>query len=272
MAFPRAAAVAELGWSNTHDWSGFRDRMATQLERYRALKIGFSPGAFEVGMAATLDASRSSATISLSTQAGLGDIRFTLDGTAPEPQSPLYSGAFAVKLPARLKAAAFFDGHALTEPMAHDLSPLSLLHRDSRELKLCSERLPLALASAGKVFLVDILNPCWIYEKADLDGIVQVDVGAAQLPFNFSIGSDRDRIALRPSRTSEGELEVHLDSCDTAPAAIVPLGPAVRRGAIRTFSAPLAGHGGVHDLCFVFTGKSLDPFWALNFVQLRLQR
>ncbi len=265
MAFPRAAAVAELGWSSTHDWNDFRDRMAPELDRYRALKIGFAPSAFEVNVAAAFEDGRAAALVSLSTQSGLGEIHFTLDGSAPKPGSPSYGGPFAVKLPATLKVAAFVDGRALTAPTVHELDTLSLLHRDSRELKLCSERLPLALAGGHDVFLVDILDPCWIYEKADLGGIAGVEAGAVQLPFNFSIGADRDKIALRPPRTKAGELEVHLDGCDTAPVAVVPLAPG---GAPQKLSAPLTGLSGVHDLCFVFTQKSVDPFWALNFVQL----
>ncbi|HEX4859620.1 MAG TPA: family 20 glycosylhydrolase, partial [Rhizomicrobium sp.] len=265
MAFPRAAAVAELGWSSAHDWNDFRARMAPELDRYRALKIGFAPSAFEVNATTAFENGRAAALVSLSTQSGLGDIRFTLDGSAPKPGSPSYGGAFSVKLPATLKATAFVDGHALTAPTVHKLDTLSLLHRDSRELKLCSERLPLALASGHGAVLVDILDPCWIYEKADLDGVAGIEAGVVQLPFNFSIGADRDRIALRPPRTQAGELEVHLDGCDTAPIAVVPLAPS---GATGKVSAPLAGLSGVHDLCFVFTQKSVDPFWALNFVQL----
>jgi len=268
MAFPRAAAVAELGWSNRTDWGDFRMRMAAELDRYRALGIGFAPSAFEVDAATSFENGRTAALVSLSTQSGLGDIRFTLDGSAPGPDSSSYGGPFPVKLPATLKAAAFADGHALTLPTVRRLDMLSLLRRDSRELKLCSERLPLALASGRAVLLVDILNPCWIYEKADLDGIAAIAAGAAQLPFNFSIGVDRDRISLRPARTPAGELEVHLDDCDAAPVAVLPLKPTARAGAVETVSAPLAGQSGIHDLCFVFTQNSLDPFWALNFVQL----
>src|SRR6202000_2380600 len=39
--FPRAAAVAELGWSQTadHDWDDFRTRMPAELNRYAALNV-----------------------------------------------------------------------------------------------------------------------------------------------------------------------------------------------------------------------------------------
>ncbi|AZQ34948.1 beta-N-acetylhexosaminidase [Streptomyces cyaneochromogenes] len=43
MAFPRLAGVAELGWSPaaTHDWEGYKDRLAAQGPRWEALGIGF---------------------------------------------------------------------------------------------------------------------------------------------------------------------------------------------------------------------------------------
>lgn len=42
MAFPRAAAIAEVGWSPTKDWAGFSERMPAQLERYRLLDVHFA--------------------------------------------------------------------------------------------------------------------------------------------------------------------------------------------------------------------------------------
>jgi hexosaminidase len=43
MAFPRLPAYAELGWSpfSTHDWSGFRQRLAAQGPRWTAQHINF---------------------------------------------------------------------------------------------------------------------------------------------------------------------------------------------------------------------------------------
>jgi hexosaminidase len=276
MAFPRAAAVAELGWSPaaSHDWNGFRERMAVQLDRYRALGIGFASTAFSVNATPTFGKDRSSAVVALSTQAEFGDIRLSLDEAVPGPDSTHYGGPFPVKLPATLKAAPFFEGSALAAPTARELSTMSLLHRDSRELKLCSDRLALALEDdapvRGKraVFLVDILNPCWIYEKADMDAITGIEAGVGQVPFNFSIGADRDKIALRAPHSPYGELEVHLDKCDGPSIATMPLGPAIHGDAVTKLAAPLVETSGVHALCFVFTQKSIDPLWVLNWVQL----
>jgi hexosaminidase len=49
MTFPRAAAVAELGWSQPEkrDWADFRRRLAAMPERYDALGMPYAKSAFE---------------------------------------------------------------------------------------------------------------------------------------------------------------------------------------------------------------------------------
>jgi N-acetyl-beta-hexosaminidase len=48
MTWPRAAALAEIGWSPAErlDWTGFVARLATEFNRYRALGIGYSDDVF----------------------------------------------------------------------------------------------------------------------------------------------------------------------------------------------------------------------------------
>jgi hexosaminidase len=45
LAFPRLAAIAEIGWSPlaTHDWSAFRTRLGAQAPRWRVLGVDFAP-------------------------------------------------------------------------------------------------------------------------------------------------------------------------------------------------------------------------------------
>ena len=68
--------------------------------------------------------------------------------------------------------------------------------------------------------------------------------------------------------TPDGELEVHLDSCEGERIAVLPLAPAVKNDAITTLQAALAPRPGVHDVCFVFTRARPDPIWAISWVQL----
>jgi hexosaminidase len=43
MAFPRLAAIAELGWSTTRDWESFRVRLGAYGPRWTARGVGFYP-------------------------------------------------------------------------------------------------------------------------------------------------------------------------------------------------------------------------------------
>ena len=66
LAFPRLAALAELGWSprSTHDWASFRHRLGAQAPRWEALGVAFArvPGvpwvSGEVGPAPRVPAQR----------------------------------------------------------------------------------------------------------------------------------------------------------------------------------------------------------------------
>jgi hexosaminidase len=145
----------------------------------------------------------------------------------------------------------------------------------SQDLKSCSNKLVLnleddaPLAGARAVFLVDIMDPCWILAEADLTGARSIAAAVGQVPFNFQIGKDIEAIHLNPPSTPAGELEVRLDRCDGAPAAVLPLAPAAGNDAVTELPAaalpPLAGK---HSLCLRFAQPTLDPLRTIDWVQL----
>jgi hexosaminidase len=171
---------------------------------------------------------------------------------------------------ARYKALGITASQTAFE-IAHPLSPT---HRFSQELELCSKAIALNLEDDAPlkgpraIFLADIMNPCWIWRGADLSAITGIEAGVGQVPFNFEIGDDIKKIALRPPATPSGELEVHLDRCDGPKVAVLPLAPALSNNAVTRLRGPVPGTAGTHDLCFVFTQKKLDPLWLLDWVQL----
>jgi hexosaminidase len=204
MFFPRAAAIAEVGWSPAEriDWQSFAARLPEQLARYRALGVGFAQ--------------------------------------APE---------------------------ALAERPGR---------RTSHELESCgSQKILLSLEDDAPVqgeravFLVDLMNPCWIYRGADLSGVSAIAASVGQVPFNFQIGDDVKKIPLRKPRSPAGELEVRMDSCEGEKIATLPLAPAAKNYAV-TELLPVAvtKRTGQHDLCFTFTQAVVDPLWVLDAVQL----
>jgi hexosaminidase len=205
MTFPRAAAVAEIGWSSpeNREWSSFVKRMRTQFTRYDALGIKHA---------------------------------------------------------------------AITPP---PVAPPSPTRRSSYDLKLCTENLVLSLeddaplSGTRATFLVDVMNPCWIFEAADLSQVSSIQASVGQLPFNFQLGDDVKKIPLPKPQTREGELEVRLDSCQGERIATLPLAPALARDDVTTLpQVTIARKEGRHDLCLTFTRGNVDPIWAIDSVQL----
>ena len=105
--------------------------------------------------------------------------------------------------------------------------------RRSQELRTCSDKLVLSLEDDAPlrgdraVFLIDIMNPCWIWPAPISTRVTAIAARVGQLPFNFQIGEDVKKIRLRPPATADGELEVRLDGCDGELIARLPLAPAV---------------------------------------------
>jgi hexosaminidase len=146
--------------------------------------------------------------------------------------------------------------------------------RRSQELKLCSDRFALNLEDDAPargpraVFLVDIMNPCWIWEGADLTGVRRLTASVGQLPFNFQLGEAAQQIRLAPPATPDGELLARLDGCTGPVVATLPLAPATRSQATSVLSGALTPTEGRHDLCITFTRPKLDPLWVLNRLTL----
>jgi hexosaminidase len=206
MTWPRAAAVAEVGWSPAKrlDWNGFMGRLAAEFARYRTLGIGYSDDVF-----------------------------------AP----------------------------------ARHVGPLERHY--SQDLETCSNKLTLNLEDDAPLngprarFLIDIMNPCWRLPAIDLSGVMTLTAAVGQVPFNFLIGKDREAIHLNPPQTPAGELEVRLDACEGAPLLVLPLAPSAANDAVTVLpAAAMPPLRGAHTLCFRFTQRTLDPLWAIDWVQL----
>jgi hexosaminidase len=214
------------------------------------------------------------ASVSLSNQIGYGEIHYSTDGTTPTASAPKYDAPLTLPLPSHLRAAAFVDGHAISTVADTTIDVLSVRHRTSQQLQSCAAKLTLNLEDDGPVkgprakFLVDILDPCWIYPKADLTGVSTLSVSVGQVPFNFQIGKDIDNIVLHKPATAAGELVVRQDSCTGVVIATLPLAPAVANTGVTTLSAALPPQAGAHDLCFYFTQATVAPLWVIDWVQL----
>ncbi len=147
--------------------------------------------------------------------------------------------------------------------------------RLSHDLEQCSDGYLLSLEDDAPlegergVFLVNISNPCWVWRGAKLDGVKSLRISVGQVPFNFQIGEDAQKIPLPKPRTAFGELEVRVGGCGSQNVESVSLEPAVARDTA-TMLPPIAlsPRTGVYDLCFRFTRAQLDPIWVIDMVEL----
>jgi hexosaminidase len=108
---------------------------------------------------------------------------------------------------------------------------------------------------------------------ADLSRATRLTAAVGQVPFNFQIGRDIEAIRLRAPRTPAGELEVRVDGCEGEPLAVLPLAPAAGNDAVTVLPPVVLPPAvlslqGAHTLCFTFTQRTLDPLWAIDWVQL----
>jgi hexosaminidase len=274
MAFPRAAALAEVAWSQPErlDWADFLRRLAVQFDRYTSLEMPFASSAFDVRlMVERVDPA--GAAVRLSNQAGVGDIRYTIDGTDVTAESHRYVEALLLPAEVELRAATFLEERQLS-PERRSRVGQAARRRTSRELTLCTEMLVLNLeddapiAGDRSVFLIDVMNPCWIWEDADLSGVTHIRAAVGDVPFNFQLGAGRDEIELRKPATSAGELEVRT-GCEGDLLAVLPLRDAARNRGVTVLSQELSRRTTAStDLCFRFTADQLDPLWAIDWIEL----
>lgn len=276
--FPRLAAVAETGWTPA-DRKNYRDfvgRLPAMLKRYRALGIDYAQTPFEVDYRVDADRKAGTGTVALSTRVGLGEIRYTRDGSEPTPASPAYTAPLQVTLPVKLRAAAFVDGVALANATLLDLSPQALLTRNDDELDVCPDtgRLLLRLEDDGPfageraLYNVTIFYPCWLWKNADLDGIAGLKVRLGRMPYYFQLAHDEPSRTFLPAETAHGELLVQAGGCKGKTVARLPLPAQTGADGFVELETALPEGTASGDLCFTATGDTRPRMWALDRVIL----
>jgi hexosaminidase len=120
LAFPRAAALAEVAWSQPAriNWSSFLQRLAPQLGRYASLGVRYSDAAFRVVVIPRGMKSSDRVLIELAKQTPLGEIRYTVNGAELTPRSNAYSDVFEVTMPVVVKATTYLNGVPLAAPVS----------------------------------------------------------------------------------------------------------------------------------------------------------
>jgi hexosaminidase len=245
--------------------------------RYRAFNLNYADSAFGIEPDFVADGDRIGVTLAnlpeLRDAALNADIRYTLDGSDPTAASTRYGKVLDLAAGTEVRAATFLGAVQVSRTWSAQVSAVSAVRRSSNQLAACGNAVGLLLEPAGGAsrapLAVDIMNPCWIYRGADLSHGPRISAAVVPLPFNYELGADAAHIRVGDARTPDGELEIHIDGCDTPAVALLPLAPAAMRDGVTVLPAKsLPASAGRHDVCLRFARPRLDPLWALDWAQI----
>jgi hexosaminidase len=119
MVFPRMLAMAEVTWSpaSARDWESFLARLPSALSALDRLGVNYRVPSV-LGLERDRLTLTDTAVVTLRSPLPDGVIRFTLDGTEPTPDSPVYAGplSLAVDSAGTVVTAAVFLASGATSP------------------------------------------------------------------------------------------------------------------------------------------------------------
>lgn len=237
MTFPRAAAVAEIGWSpsQARNWEDFLRRLPSEFARYHEMGLRYSDDALKPAPAPLGQFDRHA---SQDLQTCTDKVVLSLEDDAPVQG---HRAVFLIDIenPCWLfRSADLSRGLSLTAAVGQ--VPFNFqIGKDRDAIRLAP---PQTAAGELEVYLDSCPN----------DGPGGQASGAIGPP-GGAVGASGE--ATRPQGRR---------------IAVLPLAPAVDNDAVTELPAvhlpPTAGR---HDLCFRFTQRMLDPLWALDWVQLQ---
>lgn len=114
MMFPRALAVAEIGWTpqELREWNDFKPRMNAHVTLLHKRGINAFPLSDELEVTMQVDTLKKQISVNLDAERYPVEIRYTTDGTDPVATSAVYDAAAGIVVAdsAHIKAAIFKDG------------------------------------------------------------------------------------------------------------------------------------------------------------------
>ncbi|WP_458070760.1 beta-N-acetylhexosaminidase [Rhodanobacter sp. BL-MT-08] len=278
--FPRLDALSEVDWSPAaaRDWNSFLARLPLQLARYREQHIGYADSAFAANI--TVDRAsaltRGASWLTLSNQAGSGDLHYTLDGSEPTIASPLYRTPLSVTLPLTARVATFSRaGLLLASSRQRVLNRASLLSVSGNDMPNCPgsdfrlrvQPMPDA-TSLTPNYSINVFDSCQLYPATPMDGVARIHVDGVRLPRNYQLAHDAKLVVSRARSTPFGELVVHQDRCDGAVLTTLPLPDPAHSARRFALDGALQAARGSHALCLIYTAPIDGDLYALDRVSL----
>jgi hexosaminidase len=112
MSTPRMTALAEVLWSpeDKLDWDNFRERLNYQFKRFDAMDLNYAKGSYAVDFVTDFNEEQNLFVVKMETEQYKPDVRFTIDGSEPTPQSQVYAKPLVIDSTTTIKAGIFEDG------------------------------------------------------------------------------------------------------------------------------------------------------------------
>jgi hexosaminidase len=166
---------------------------------------------------------------------------------------------FLMRLQAALKRDETFS--LQPAPIKMDAPPSIMPdYRDNHHLKSCKDDILLNLASINQsTSLVNIIEPCWIWNDVNFHQIDKIDIELYRHQFNFQL------IDPLPQVFNKASLEIHLDQCEGALIADYELPDESLLQKLSIKIPPLIGS---HTLCIKTVRREDSPLWLLHSIFL----
>lgn len=180
MMFPRALAVAEIGWTpqELRSWDNFKPRMNAHIPKLQAMGINAFTLSDELEVTMQVDTIAKEIQVALDAEKYPAEIRYTTDGTTPTAQSKLYKSPIQVKDSADIVAAIFLNGQLQGAPTEKKVD----YHRGINKPIHYNSKLYPGYMAGGKNALLDgyrggltYLDGRWQGYLNDLDCVIDME-------------------------------------------------------------------------------------------------
>lgn len=112
MMFPRALAVAEIGWTpqEKRDWQDFKPRVNAHIPVLQQMGLNPFPLSNELEFDMVVDTIQKEIRVTMDAEKYPVEIHYTTDGSTPTASSPIYQEPIVVKDSAKIVAGIFVNG------------------------------------------------------------------------------------------------------------------------------------------------------------------
>lgn len=112
MMFPRALAVAEIGWTpqEKRDWQYFKPRVNAHIPVLQQMGLNPFPLSNELEFDMVVDTIQKEIRVTMDAEKYPAEIHYTTDGSTPTASSPIYQEPIVVKDSAKIVAGIFVNG------------------------------------------------------------------------------------------------------------------------------------------------------------------